>query len=98
MCTLYKKEAIRRGIRFSDVSYRIIYALLPGGLNFHGKVEISFTYWEELAEDEEETEWCFIDYDGHSVHSMTTNGSPNDDVIFENSRIYLNKDLLKVQE
>lgn len=55
--TLYKKEAFVRSEKIKDVRYRIVYAMLPGGKNFMGQVEVDFRPTEELSD-----EWAFLDY------------------------------------
>ena len=67
--TLYKKEAMARSKCFSDLHYRIVYAMLPGGKTFRGQVEVKFKLLKEIKKDEDGEEWAFLDYRG-KVHQV----------------------------
>ena len=60
--TLYKTDANKRGKMITDVSYRIALALIRGGKNFHGQVQVKFTLTK--LED------TFLDYTGESLCIM----------------------------
>ena len=96
MSTLYKKEANLRSSLVSNVKYRIIYALLPGGKNFRGRVLVSF----DLSADYQspsDTEWAFLDYKGHGIHKMVQNGTEIEvgNIKFADDRLYFSMDHLK---
>lgn len=64
---LYEKEAMQRSKDITNVSYKLAYALLRGGQNFHGQVEITF----DLSEPNDN---IFADYKGEQVHKIIVNG------------------------
>ena len=96
LATLYKKEALLRSEKIDNVSYRLVYAMLPGGKTFRGQVEISFNLKETLN-DGSMTEWAFLDYKGAAVHWVTNNGKDiTGSTVFKDDRIYLCDDNLPV--
>ena len=89
--TLYKKEAIKRSRDISNVSYALAYALLRGGDNYHGQVNIQFTLREgaDLSD-------VFVDYRGEKVLRLEVNGSTvTEKGVFRDHRVYFPQDLLK---
>ena len=89
---LWEKEAMQRSKDISNVSYKLAYALLRGGENFHGQVEINFTLTE--AKDS-----IFADYKGQEVHKIIVNGNQvEDSKAYRNQKIYFPKEFLKSGE
>lgn len=75
-----------------DVSYKITYALIKGGVNFHGQVEVTFTLENEPTVDDD---FFFLDYKGEQVHSIAINNDyVTDGQWFRDDRVYLDKQLL----
>ena len=68
--TLYKKEAMQRSQDVSDVHYKLSYALIRGGANYHGQVEITFKLTKEAANSDR----IFVDYRGDQVRKLEING------------------------
>ena len=99
MLTLYKKEADLRSTIISNVKYRIIYAMLPGGKTFRGRVTVNFDVSDRINEGivREDKSWSFLDYKGHAVHKLVMNGTeiPTDKINFKDERIYFDMDILK---
>lgn len=99
--TLYKSEALVRSKAFSDLHYRVAFALLPGGKTFRGQVEIDFKLLREIKkESDDEPDWAFLDYTG-TVHSVENNGKKVDAILedklsYKKDRIYFNPDNLSV--
>lgn len=98
--TLYKSEALERSKCFSDLHYRISFALLPGGKTFRGQVEVDFKLLREIKGTEEESNWCFLDYTGQ-VFKVLNNGKEveikrGEPKSYKKDRIYLQADNLNV--
>ena len=87
-----KQEIFKRSNMISNVTYKIAYALLRGGKDFHGKVEIKFNLTAEGAESDD----VFCDYRGEKILSMSVNGNDvKDGNPFRDHRVYFPKAHLK---
>jgi len=62
---------MKRSQLVSDISYELAIALLRGGDNFHGSVQIQFSINDSYKEDEDE---IFIDYKGERILDIFVNG------------------------
>lgn len=89
---LYKTEAFKRSGDVSRVSYKIGYALLKGGKQYHGRVEIKFSL-SRVPDD------LFVDYHGDSVTGLCINGKDvNEGEPFRDHRIYFDQKYLQKGE
>lgn len=88
-----------RAKNISNVNYRLVYALIPGGKTFHGRIDASFELLN-LPSEEDEVNWTFLDYRGKvkrvSINDKVLNLTDIACTLNADDRIIMPPEVLKV--